>query len=130
MSIASELLEAQKKKKCIVDGCDRDARCNKMCHKHDQASKHVGLKRYKLTIEQYNDMFAKQDYKCAICSKAWQQTETKRWPVDHDHSCCPVRGQTCGDCIRGILCQSCNHALGLVQDNVVILQGMIDYLTR
>src|SRR4029077_2130187 len=31
--------------------------------------------------------------------------------VDHDHNCCPG-AHSCGKCIRGILCGTCNSALG------------------
>lgn len=39
--------------------------------------------------------------------------------VDHDHA----TGE-----IRGVLCSSCNHALGMVRDNVEVLAGLVTYL--
>lgn len=43
---------------------------------------------------------------------------------DHDHS----SRRMCGDCVRGLLCGNCNHALGLLDDNIDTLRSMIAYL--
>lgn len=59
-------------------------------------------KTYGITLEDYNELFLRQNEKCAICGKA--QTESnRRFGVDHDHR----TGK-----IRGILCSGCNSALG------------------
>lgn len=47
--------------------------------------------------------------------------------VDHDHACCPGQ-RTCGKCIRGMICQGCNTALGHVKDDPIVLQNLINYL--
>ena len=41
--------------------------------------------------------------------------------VDHDH----MTGE-----VRGVLCFNCNQALGNARDDIVVLQGLIDYLNR
>jgi hypothetical protein len=67
------------------------------------------LKRYHLTIDQYDALLAAQGGCCAICGTAdpgW----TERWPVDHDHSCCEGH-VSCGECVRGLLCHTCNRRL-------------------
>jgi hypothetical protein len=53
---------------------------------------------------------------CACCGT----TKCFKWCVDHDH----VR-----NIFRGIICYSCNVALGHAQDSVVNLQKLISYLT-
>ena len=81
---------------------------------------------YHLTLEKYTQMLEDQDGKCAICK---QKTE-KSLHIDHDHSCCPERGKSCGKCIRGLLCDSCNNGLGRFKDSTEILQAAIEYLTE
>jgi len=72
------------------------------------------LKReYNLTIEDYNQMLKKQDYKCAICGKE------KKLGIDHCHK---------GKHVRELLCNSCNSMLGFSKDNPSILLKGIEYL--
>lgn len=76
---------------------------------------------YRLTYADYADMLANQDGKCAGCS-----TVTTLY-VDHDHACCPTE-RTCGRCVRGLLCVSCNTGLGKLKDSIKVLSSLIDYL--
>lgn len=71
------------------------------------------FRNFGLTHEQYDEMLAAQGGVCAICERPPGE---KRFAIDHDHSCCSGR-KTCGKCIRGLLCQRCNHALGLLGDD-------------
>lgn len=84
------------------------------------------LKKKSLTVEQYMDMSQKQGHVCMICKK---KDPHKRLSVDHDHSCC-AGDSSCGKCIRGLLCSYCNKTLGMVNDDVNVLQDMIDYLQK
>lgn len=63
---------------------------------------------YRLRPEQYNLLLNSQNNRCAICVEEF----TKSPHVDHDHSCCPQPGKSCGKCIRGLLCSNCNKMLG------------------
>lgn len=63
---------------------------------------------FNLTVEQYDRLLATQAGVCAICKHG--PAKNKRLAVDHDHSCCPG-AQSCGRCIRGLLCQQCNHKI-------------------
>ncbi len=56
---------------------------------------------YRLTIEDYLIRLENQGGVCAICKL------NKKLYVDHDHSCCSDR-ITCGECVRGLICQKCN----------------------
>ena len=80
-------------------------------------------KKYKLTQQMYMDLLEQQDGVCAIC----KLPPNRNWlAVDHDHSCCPGM-KTCGDCIRGLLCGSCNSFLGRVSDDA---SSLIAYLEK
>lgn len=70
--------------------------------------------RYGLELHELQRMVDNQDNRCAICSK-----ELTRYHIDHDHS----TGE-----VRGLLCASCNSALGKLDDSIEILQNAIDYL--
>lgn len=52
--------------------------------------------------------------------------------VDHDHSCREGHSikSGCDKCFRGILCASCNGALGLVRDDPDRLLALAGYLLR
>lgn len=75
------------------------------------------LKGYGITIEYYNQMFVDQNGLCAICGG--HNTNGRPLFVDHCH--------TTGK-VRGLLCSHCNTGIGLLKDNITILQGAIKYL--
>lgn len=79
--------------------------------------------RYKLTPEAYDKLLADQDGKCALCQRV--APDDKRLNVDHDHKCCPGR-ETCGKCIRGLLCNRCNNALGVVENRLDRVAAYVD----
>lgn len=80
-------------------------------------------KKYKLTKQLYLDMLRGQGGVCAIC----KNPPNRNWlSVDHDHSCCPDI-KTCGNCIRGLLCGSCNSFLGRVSED---LSSATSYLEK
>lgn len=73
-------------------------------------------KKYGLTIEAYEALFAQQNNACAICAG---QSKDKKWHTDHCH--------TAGH-VRGILCSACNLMLGHAQDKAETLRRAADYL--
>jgi len=82
--------------------------------------------KYNMTLEDYDILLKSQNGVCAICL---QECKTKKGlAIDHNHSCCPV-DMSCGKCIRGLLCSNCNRAIGMLQEDVVILNRAIAYLT-
>lgn len=74
---------------------------------------------YGITLEQFNQMLTSQDNKCGICEEPFK--DRKRTHVDHNHK----TGR-----IRQLLCQECNHALGLFKENKRILLKAVEYLNR
>lgn len=86
-----------------------------------QRSKKAGLMRkYGITIEQYDEMYCKQEGCCAICG-AHQSDLKYTLHVDHDH----VTNE-----IRGLLCKKCNTGIGQFSDSPDILKLALNYLSK
>lgn len=85
-------------------------------------------KYFRITPEQYWDTYNFQGGKCAICMIATGRT--KRLAVDHNHKCYvghdPKEG--CPECIRGLLCSTCNTFVGRVRDNPEVFERGMRYL--
>jgi hypothetical protein len=91
------------------------------------------LRDFHLTVEQYEAMLAKQGGVCAICQKPETRTvngKVSALAVDHDRTCCDKRGESCGKCVRGLLCYRCNTAIGLLFDDLTILEQAMFYILR
>lgn len=70
--------------------------------------------RYRLSLSGYNLILIQQDRKC-VCGKKFGLNRKKNIPhVDHNHRCCSGE-QSCGKCVRGLLCFRCNTVLGLLE---------------
>jgi predicted lipoprotein with Yx(FWY)xxD motif len=76
-------------------------------------------KTYGLTLREFDEISAAQNDVCAICSN--KCPDYSRLSVDHNH----VTGQ-----IRGLLCNRCNRAMGLFQDDPEILRKAAAYLEK
>ena len=70
---------------------------------------------YGMEFEHYQKLSDKQNGVCAICGG-----NPENWlAIDHDHK----TGQ-----IRGLLCRTCNSALGLFKDDPTVLDKAAQYL--
>ena len=117
------------KNKAKKDGLqERCTPCRKM---HHQTVKHLRkkptqeqkrnflIRSYGLTIEQFDLMLKSQRNKCAICkTKEWGRPSPS---IDHCHKTGKV---------RGLLCNNCNRAIGLLKDNIGTLENAQKYLKR
>jgi recombination endonuclease VII len=83
------------------------------------------LRRYGLTAASFDALLATQGGGCRICQTI--KPGARGWHVDHDHACCPGN-RTCGQCVRGLLCHSCNLMLGQAGDDPEVLRRAIAYL--
>lgn len=77
------------------------------------------IRKYGISLAQYDMMLKAQDGKCAICKAPEIDQFKSVFHVDH----CHTTGR-----VRGLLCRGCNHILGTVKDNPETLQRAISYL--
>lgn len=80
------------------------------------------LRNYSMSEEEFKKLFSKHSGKCWICR------ESDATQIDHDHSCCSGP-KSCGKCVRGVLCASCNAMLGKVKDSKDVFTRAIEYLS-
>jgi hypothetical protein len=86
------------------------------------------VSQHNITIKKYDEILVSQGYACAICGVNHLDAKRSLY-IDHDHSCCPGK-ESCGNCIRGLLCPSCNFMIGLSKDNIDNLKHAIMYLNK
>jgi hypothetical protein len=78
-----------------------------------QWSRAYKLQRYGLTQGGFNRLLETQQYACGMCHGPF--VDGQPIFIDHDHSCCPDEKRSCGKCVRGLLCLSCNTTLGHIE---------------
>jgi hypothetical protein len=79
-------------------------------------------RRHGISDDQYEALLAQHDGKCHLCLK------NKATVIDHDHSCCNHR--SCGKCVRGVLCSSCNTAIGMLKEDPEVIDRIKEYIIR
>ena len=92
--------------------------------KQHKEKPHIGRKshlkfKYGITPAEYDVLFEKQGGVCATCGTSEPGPRWTNFAVDHCH--------TTGK-VRGLLCKSCNIALGEMKDNPEVIRSMIKYL--
>jgi len=76
--------------------------------------------RFGITADQYNARLREQGGKCLVCS-ATSSCMGHKLAVDHDHKT---------GTIRGLLCKSCNIAIGNMHDDPQRLRNAASYLEK
>ncbi len=77
------------------------------------------LAQYGLTEQAFAGMLYRQSYVCAIClSPDWGRQGPH---IDHDH----ITGA-----VRGLLCATCNIAIGMIGDDEASLYRAFDYVRK
>lgn len=81
------------------------------------------MRRYGLTVEQYDDMYEAQAGRCALCGDEKLNAKGKgnqgRLHVDH----CHATGK-----VRELLCHGCNTGMGGLQHNPDLLEKAAAYI--
>lgn len=96
--------------------------CCKKCHALgttiNQRKRYYGI-----NPDDYAKLLEQQSGVCKICGGTSDQQGTKKrtLAVDHNHQ----NGK-----IRGLLCGSCNRAIGLLKDDIANVLKVADYLFR
>lgn len=78
------------------------------------------IKLYGITLDDYQNMLQKQNHICSIC-KSVEKTKNRTLSVDHDHKT---------NKIRELLCQRCNAALGMLEEDPRIIGNLLDYIKK
>ena len=127
-----------KEEKCLEDFVKRNNRKSgsqpycKKCHNFKIRTtyssivmKNYDLKRmYGIDLNDYEEMLKEQNYCCKICKKninTLNKGHKKALCVDHCHKTKKV---------RGLLCDSCNRGIGLLKEDLNILEEAIKYLSQ
>ncbi len=83
------------------------------------------MRKFGITVQQFEDMLEAQAGRCAICGKSPEEANGHRHKhrlhVDHDHG----TGR-----VRGLLCNNCNAGLGYLGDSMKNLKKAIQYLNN
>src|SRR5690606_38549219 len=106
------------------------------CHRAHRAERSAARKakhvetRFRIREEVYQTLLFAQDGRCYICRR---KPGKKRLAVDHDHQRAELhdhpKDEGCPECIRGLLCRSCNrYVLGHLRDSVEALLRAVWYL--
>ncbi len=109
-------------KVCLVCQKEKSVKTKKKEKKRrpltDEQRKRKNARRRERSLpEFYTAMFLRQGGVCAICRE--KPKLFRRLVVDHDHR----TGR-----VRGLLCDNCNRAIGLLKDKSQILHKAIKYL--
>ncbi len=73
-------------------------------------------------------MLEAQGFACAMGGEPFEDGD--QICIDHDHGCCEDEKQSCGGCLRGLLCVSCNTALGIIERKYAIARAYLDSRPR
>lgn len=106
---------------CAVSGCERKARSVKIsiCNRHNSRRGARGM-----TIDAFIALL--EPLRCESCGDAGNADSLV---IDHDHSCCPGE-RSCASCVRGLLCNGCNSALGMLRDSRSRAEALAAYAGR
>lgn len=88
---------------------------------------------FNLTPDQYSWLLSEQEAKCFLCKCSESKVDSRTGlpmalAVDHDHRCCSVSNKSCGECIRHLLCSSCNLVVGKIESKPALIHRFADYI--
>lgn len=93
---------------------------NKRLRSNPEALKSNHLKKYGITLVEYNTRLELQGNKCACCGRL-EPGGKGSFAVDHDH----ITGK-----IRGLICNSCNLGIGHLGDTLEGVASAYEYMRK
>jgi hypothetical protein len=101
-------------------------------HRRERLRQTYVERRYGVSLDFLQELLIAQDMRCGICRTHWSECIPAKAPrreesflqylcVDHDHE----RPR-----VRGLLCNACNAAIGLFEEDPLRLISAIEYLYR
>lgn len=103
----------------------REVRMYRQSPEGKRSNRKGTLKCHGLSLERYDQMSSEQNDVCKICRQ--KNRKGRHLVIDHDHKCCPGR-YSCGNCVRGLLCDFCNVGLAMYRDDSELLKSAVLYL--
>lgn len=106
-------------KKCCKQRSSNWYQKNKDVARKNTRASHL-RRTYGITIEQYEELLAKQFFCCAVCARHQDEFD-RNFAVDHNHKTREI---------RGLLCNNCNHRLIGRHTDGQLLRAMADYVEQ
>ena len=103
---------------CDIPQCSRVPKSKGLCGTH-----YIFKRKYALTTERLLGLYGNRECRNPGCGSLGPLH------LDHDHSCCPG-AESCGSCVRGWLCASCNQALGMLGEDPKRIEGLLLIVQR
>ena len=114
-------IECRRQGKSENERLRANERTKEWARNNPEAVKNNNLKKYGITLADFDAMLEKQAGVCAVCLRpaVGGRNSAARLNVDHDHN----TGR-----VRGLLCTNCNTAIGLMLDSPDRLLAAARYL--
>lgn len=85
-------------------------------------------RKYGMTLDEWSKRVTEVGGKCEHCGRS-VYADYKRYGVSITHCAVPDHCHATGR-IRGVLCRSCNKALGMLGDTEESIQRLLEYIRR
>lgn len=106
-------------KKCLVEKAKVHRNTNREQYRRYSLKWYLNST-YGMSLDTYDALLTDQNHACKICSRPFDMADQNRRPhIDHCHK----TGR-----VRGILCFTCNTAMGKLKDDPTLLRRAAEYL--
>ena len=78
-------------------------------------------RKYGITLNEWNELFAQQNHCCATCFRTEPGGKHNQWNTDHCHD---------SGIVRALLCHHCNTTLGQAKENPLAFENLAKYIYK